>query len=167
MANIQLSLFGKTLEERFLQTTGWTLEPCWNRSQTPKFQCLLLENGLEPAWLEGEQLMCAGDLWTPSIGENPPSYKEENASLSWQILEDNVPQKYFLKPINCDYFLRLSQRSGCPLPKEIEYLLIKQGGKYQSCVPLRNAVSEGQKKTAKNKHSSELLENQMTLFQLF
>lgn len=35
MAYIQLSLFGKTCQERFLQMTGWILEPCWNRSQVP------------------------------------------------------------------------------------------------------------------------------------
>lgn len=77
MANIQLSLFGKTLEERFLQTTGWTLEPCWSRSQIPKFQCLLLEDGQTPEWFEGVKLMCAGDSWTLSIGENPPSQRRK------------------------------------------------------------------------------------------
>lgn len=132
MANIQLSLFVKTLEERILQTTGWTLEPCWSRSQIPKFQCLLLEDGQTPEWFEGVKLMCAGDSWTPSFGENPPSLKEENVSSSWQILEDSVPQKYCLNPTNCTHLLTLSERAGMPLAKEIEYLLKKQGGKYQS-----------------------------------
>ena len=167
MANIQLSLFGRTSEERFLQMTGWTLEPCWSRSQTPKYQCLLLENGQEPGWLEGERLMSAGGSWTPNIGENPPSYNEENASFSWQILEDSVPQKYYLKPINCNYFLRLAERSQCQLPEAIEYLLIKQGGKYQSSPPLKKDVSEEQKKVGTKKPSSELSDGQMTLFPLY
>ena len=41
---IQLSLFGKTSWERFLQMTGWTLEPFYPPSRTPKFQCLLRED---------------------------------------------------------------------------------------------------------------------------
>ena len=42
-AGIQLSLFGKTLRERFLQMTGWILQPCSVRSQVPRFQCLLVD----------------------------------------------------------------------------------------------------------------------------
>lgn len=48
--------------------TGWTLEPSYPPSRTPKFQCLLRENGETPEWCEGERLMCAGGSWTPSIG---------------------------------------------------------------------------------------------------
>ncbi len=59
---IQLSLFGKTSWERFLQMTGWTLEPSYPPSRTPKFQCLLREDGETPEWCEGERLMCAGGL---------------------------------------------------------------------------------------------------------
>ena len=164
MANIQLSLFGKTLEERFLQTTGWTLETCWSRSQIPKFQCLLLEDGQTPEWFEGVKLMCAGDSWTLSIGENPPSLKEENVSSSWRILEDSVPQKYYLNPTNCTHILTLAERAGCPPAKEIEYLLIKQGGKYQSYVPLRKEGPEGVQNIRTRRASSEALDGQMTLF---
>ena len=71
MIYIQLSLFGKTSWERFLQMTGWTLEPSYPLSQTPKFQCLLREDGQTPEWCEGERLMCAGGSWTPSIGQAP------------------------------------------------------------------------------------------------
>ena len=55
MGYIQLSLFGKTSWERFLQMTGWILEPCCNHFPIPKFQCLLLEDGLTPVWCEGEK----------------------------------------------------------------------------------------------------------------
>ena len=73
---IQLSLFGKTSWERFLQMTGWTLEPSYPPSRTPKFQCLLREDGETPEWCEGERLMCAGDSWTPSIGQAPEGWHE-------------------------------------------------------------------------------------------
>ena len=72
---IQLSLFGKTSWERFLQMTGWILEPSYPPSRTPKFQCLLLEDGETPEWCEGERLMCAGGSWTPSIGQAPEGWR--------------------------------------------------------------------------------------------
>ena len=51
---------------------------------------------------------------------------------SWRILEADVPQTYYLSPVQCSHFLRLAERAGGPPPKEIEQLLLKQGGRYQS-----------------------------------
>ena len=133
-AGIQLSLFGKTLRERFLQMTGWILQPCSVRSQVPRFQCLLVD-GRTPEWCEGDALIPLGDCWTPSIGENPPSHSGASACSSWRILQENVPQKYYLSPAVCSRILRLAVKAGCPPPAEIEYLLLKQGGKYPSCAP--------------------------------
>ena len=56
--------------------TGWTLEPSYPPSRTPKFQCLLREDGETPEWCEGERLMCAGGSWTPSIGQAPEGWHE-------------------------------------------------------------------------------------------
>ena len=70
MVGIQLSVFGKTLRERFLQMTGWILQPCSVRSQVPRFQCLLVD-GHTPEWCEGDALIPLGDCWTPSIGGEP------------------------------------------------------------------------------------------------
>ena len=53
MVYFQQSLFGKMSWERFHQMTGWILEPSYPLSQTPIFQCLLLEDGQEPEWCEG------------------------------------------------------------------------------------------------------------------
>ena len=92
------------------------------------------------------------------------SLKEENVSSSWQILEDSVPQKYYLNPTNCTHILTLAERAGCPPAKEIEYLLIKQGGKYQSYVPLRKEEPEGAQNIRTRRGSSEVLDGQMTLF---
>ena len=167
MAYFQLSLFGKTSQERFHQITGWTLNPCWNPSQIPRFQCLLLEDGQNAEWLEGVSLTSAGASWTPSIGENPPSYREESASLSWQILEDSVPQKYYLNPVNCTHFLILAERAGYPPPEPVEYLLLKQGGEYPSYVPLRKDECEAVQNRGIYPDSYEASDGQMTLFPLF
>ena len=131
MVGIQLSVFGKTLQERFLQMTGWILQPCSVRSQVPRFQCLLVD-GHTPEWCEGYALIPLGDCWTPSIGENPPSHSGASACSSWRILQASVPEKYYLSPGLCSRFLRLAVRAGCPPPKEVEYLLLKQGGRYPS-----------------------------------
>src|SRR5699024_12196887 len=94
----------------------------------PKFQCLLLESGQTLEWSEGMMLMCAGASWMPDIGESPHILKEEDVSSSWQILEENVPEKYYLKPANCNHFLRLAEKASCPPPSPVEVLLKKQGG---------------------------------------
>ena len=106
---IQLSLFGKTSWERFLQMTGWILEPSYPPSQTPKFQCLLREDGETPEWCEGERLMCAGGSWTPSIGQAPEGWREGSEFSSWRILEADVPPTYYLSPVQCSHFLRLGR----------------------------------------------------------
>ena len=110
MVGIQLSVFGKTLRERFLQMTGWILQPCSVRSQVPRFQCLLVD-GRTPEWCEGDALIPLGDCWTPSIGENPPSYSGASACSSWQILQASMPEKYYLSPGLCSRFLRLAVRA--------------------------------------------------------
>lgn len=69
MVYFQQSLFGRTSWERFFQMTGWTLEPCSQRSQPPTFQCLLLEDGQEPEWCEGTHPISHGGSWMPSIGQ--------------------------------------------------------------------------------------------------
>ena len=164
MVYFQLSLFGKTSWEHFHQITGWILEPCWKPSQTPKFQCLLLEDGQMPEWCEGDALTSHGDLWTPNIGESPDWFSGENESFSWQILEDGALEKYYIPPSLCGRILHLAERVGCPPPKEIEYLLLKQGGQYQSSMPFKTGVCGATQKKATRRASSTALENQLTLF---
>ena len=136
MVYFQQSLFGKMSWERFHQMTGWILEPSYPLSQTPMFQCLLLEDGQEPEWCEGERLTSAGGSWTPSIGQ-APGWHDGSASFLWQTLEDGVPTKYFLSPAQCSHFLHLAEIAGCPPPAEIEALLLKQGGVYQITRPFQ------------------------------
>ena len=120
MVGIQLSLFGKTSRERFLQMTGWILQPCLVRSQVPRFQCLLVD-GRTPEWCEGDALIPLGGCWTPSIGENPPSSSGASACSSWRILQASVPEKYYLSPgllpfsaIGSSGGLSAAQRGGVP-----------------------------------------------------
>ena len=139
MVYFQQSLFGKMSWERFHQITGWILEPSYPLSQTPMFQCLLLEDGQEPEWCEGERLTSLGGSWTPSIGQ-APGWHDGSVSFLWQTLEDGAPTKYFLSPAQCSHFLHLAEIAGCPPPAEIEALLLKQGGAYQSPDPFNASV---------------------------
>lgn len=134
--------------------TGWTLEPSYPLSRTPKFQCLLREDGETPEWCEGERLMCAGGSWTPSIGQAPEGWHEGSGFSSWRILEADVPQTYYLSPVQCSHFLRLAERAGGPPPKEIEQLLLKQGGRYQSSTPFSASVC-GERQKGRKKRPSE------------
>ena len=161
---IQLSLFGKTSWERFLQMTGWILEPSYPPSQTPKFQCLLREDGETPEWCEGERLMCAGGSWTPSIGQAPEGWREGSEFSSWRILEADVPPTYYLSPVQCSHFLRLAERAGGPPPKEIEHLLLKQGGKYQSSTPFSYSECDVLPRIDTPANSKGVLDGQLTLF---
>ena len=147
MVYFQQSLFGKMSWERFHQMTGWILEPSYLLSQTPMFQCLLLEDGQEPEWCEGERLTSLGGSWTPSIGQ-APGWHDGSVSFLWQTLEDGAPTKYFLSPAQCSHFLHLAEIAGCPPPAEIEALLLKQGGVYQlptrpfQCFRMRASAKE-------------------------
>ena len=164
MEYIQLSLFGKMSWERFHQATGWILRPCWKHSRAPRFQCLLLEDGQEAAWCEGERLTSAGGCWTPNIGEGPDSVKEESASSSWQILEEHAAQKYYLSPAECSRILYLSQMAKATPPAEIEYLLQKQGGRGQSSAPSMKEKCDRPQKSRMPGSASKASESQGSLF---
>lgn len=105
--------------------------------------------------------------WMPSIGESPGLFSEERESSLWQILEDSVLQKYYLSPVICSRFLRLAQTTGCPPPEPVEYLLIKQGGKYSSSAPFRNGVCGVMQNQETSLLSSQVSDGQMNLFQLY
>ena len=161
--NIQLSLFGKMSWERFLLATGWILEPCYPRSQAPRFQCLLLEDGQMPEWCEGDVLTSPGGSWTPNIGQSP-DWPVGSACSSWRILEGGVLPRYCLSPGQCTHFLHLAERAGCPPPKEIEALLLKQGGVYQSSTPFSYSGCDVLPRIDTPANSKGVLDGQLTLF---
>ena len=165
-ANFQLSLFGKTSWERFHQATGWILEPSCPRSQTPKFQCLIRDDGQMPEWCEGMALTSPGSFWTPNIGQGP-GWPDDNESLSWSILEADVPRRYYLSPAQCSRFLKLAVRAGCPPPAEIEALFLKQGGEYPSPDPFSYSVCGELPRPDTTRNSETASDFQLTLFPLF
>ena len=120
-----------------------------------------------PEWCEGERLTSFGGSWTPVIGESPLPLSGEEEFSSWRILEESVPEKYYLSPVVCSKLLRLAEMAGIPPPPEIEYLLMKQGGRYPSSIPFRTGGCGGPQKKKTRRGSTAVLENQMTLFPPF
>lgn len=128
MENIQLSLFGRMYSELFQVTTERILEPCLKKSQTPIFQCLQVANGQPQEWLEGERLTPLGESLMLNIGEYP---SVENESTLSEILEDNVPEKYYLSPKACLGILRRAKNKGRKLPDNLRIALeqkVAEGG---------------------------------------
>lgn len=132
----------------------------------PLFQCLLPGSGQMPEWCEVMTLSSDGASWTPDIEEAPCSYREENASSSWQILEESVPEKYSLSPAGCAKLLCLASKAGTPPPKEIEVLLLKQGGTYPSSIHSGSGGFGAPQRNKIRKPSLPLSDVQMTLFPL-
>lgn len=128
MENIQLSLFGRTYPELFRVTAERILEPCLKKSQTPIFQCLQVVNGQPQEWLEGGRLTPLGESLMLNIGEYP---SVENESTLSEILEDNVPEKYYLSPKACLGILRRAKNKGRKLPDNLRIALeqkVAEGG---------------------------------------
>ena len=163
---IQLSLFGKTSLELCYQAINATILPYSNPLRAPRFQCLILDTGQTPEWCEGDGVIWHGVSWTPSIGRSPNS-RAEKESLLWQILQDSVPQRYYLTPGQCTRILGFAARVGCPPPKIIEALLLKQGGKYPLSCPFTDSKCAEQPQTEIDNTSSGALENGQMCFQLF
>jgi hypothetical protein len=103
--------------------TGWILEPCYSHLQTPKFQCLVLDDGQQPEWLEAAAVTLDGERWMPSFGESPSVAVE--CSLS-QILQENVSSRYSLSLTACAGILRRAERRGKVLPDALAEALHQQ-----------------------------------------
>ncbi len=73
----------------------------------------------------------------------------------------------YLSPVQCSHFLRLAERAGGPPPKEIEQLLLKQGGRYQSSTHFSASVCGERQKGRKKRPSETASDYQLTLFPLF
>lgn len=116
----------------FQVTTERILEPCLKKSQTPIFQCLQVANGQPQEWLEGERLTPLGESLMLNIGEYP---SVENESTLSEILEDNVPEKYYLSPKACLGILRRAKNKGRKLPDNLRIALeqkVAEGGGLRS-----------------------------------
>ena len=120
MGNIQNLSSGKTFQEHLAATREMIFEPCLRKSQKAVFQCLNLEDGQSPEWSEAMSVKSLGEPWMPNIGESPSVEKESFLS---QILEDNVPQKYYLSPEACAGILRRAEARGKELPETLRLAL--------------------------------------------
>lgn len=128
MGCIQLSLFGKTCQERSVQTEEKTSAPCWKNLpawNNETLQFLDLRGGADGA--KPEQSPETDGLWhgdslTLNIGEFP---KEESVSLLSQILEVNVPQKYYLSARACQGIMTRASRRGKKLPELLQMALLE------------------------------------------
>ena len=125
---IQLSLFGKTYPEHSAPMVEKISEPCWKNlpawnNQTLQFLDLRRgEDGAKPEQSPETDGLWHGDSLTLNIGESP---SEENASLLSQILEDNVPEKYYLSKRACQGILTRASRRGKKLPDLLQTALLE------------------------------------------
>lgn len=130
MECIQLSLFGRMYPELSAPTVERTSELCWKslpawHNQTLQFLDLRRGGGggagntqeqspeTDGAWL--------GDSLTLNIGESP---SVANESLLSQILEVDVPLKYFLSARACRGILTRASRCGKALPDLLKTALL-------------------------------------------
>jgi hypothetical protein len=155
MECIQLSLFGRMSPELSVPTEEKISEPCWKNLpalHSQMFQFLDLRvggaDGAEPeqsletdgAWL--------GDSLTLNIGESPSAERE--SLLSW-ILEDNVPQKYYLSAKACQGILIRASRRGKALPDLLKTALLDmiewwEPGASEATVTMVQTVEEARAK---------------------
>lgn len=128
MECIQLSLFGKTYPEHSVPTEEKISEPCWKNlpawnNQTFQFLDLRVggADGAKQEQSPETDGLWLGDSLTLNIGEFPNAERE---SLLSQILEDNVPQKYYLSARACQGILTRASRRGKPLPDILKQALL-------------------------------------------
>lgn len=78
-------------------------------------------DGTKPEQLQETDGLWLGDSSMLNTGEFP---NVENVSRLSQILEDNVPQKYYLSARACQGILTRASRRGKPLPELLEQALL-------------------------------------------
>ena len=126
MATIQDTSCGKMSPEHSpvtrAKTSGQSSKKS-AKSKTRAFQFLSLENGQpqEKSWQTDSPLH--GGCSMRSIGEFP---KEENVSTLSQILQANVPEKYYLSQRACLGILRRASARGKELPEILKAALERQ-----------------------------------------
>ena len=123
--NLDLS-FGKMSQEHSLVTKEKTSEQSLKRSAKSKIimcQCLNLQDGREQVKSWEMVTQSHGGSLMLSFGEFP---REENESTLSQILQDGVPEKYYLSPKACLGILRRALERGKKLPEVLEKALVQQ-----------------------------------------
>lgn len=147
---IQLSLFGKTSQEHSVPMEEKISEPCWKNlpawnNQTLQFLDLRVggADGAKQEQSPETDGLWLGDSLMLNIGESP---KEESVSLLSQILEVNVPQKYYLSARACQGILTRASRRGKPLPEVLRQALLDViGGGKSYTLKIRSGCAGGGK----------------------
>lgn len=172
MECIQLSLFGKTCQERSAPTEEKISGPCWKNlpawnNQTLQFLDLRVggADGAKPEQSPETDGLWLGDSSMLNIGEFPNAERE--SLLSW-ILEDNVPQKYYLSARACQGILTRASRRGKALPDILRQALMDViGGGNSYTLKIRNGCAGGGKGALVQTEKSATLSTlqDQTLFQ--
>lgn len=90
------------------------------RSSIKMFQCLDLEDGQSREWLEADKQNWRGGYLMPNISVSPSDVRV--CSL-WSILEEDVPQRYYLSAKAARGILRRADRRGKSLPPSLQAAL--------------------------------------------
>ena len=121
---------GKMLSGRSARTEGKTLRRSLMRlsassNREPRCLCLRKTSGPTPTftWEADGALRTA--ISTHNIGESP---NEDAAVTLSQILEADVPEKYYLSPRACLGILRRASARGKALPEPLRIALERQTG---------------------------------------
>jgi hypothetical protein len=108
----------------------WTFEPCLKKSERPQFLYLNMADGQAQEWWTCRTVKSRGGRLTRNIGASP---NEEKESFLSQILQDTVPEKYYLSARACLGILRRAEKRGKELPPELKAALVAQAS--CECVP--------------------------------
>lgn len=124
MEYTQNSLFGKTSQGHSQVIEGVTFSLCLKKSDRPIFQCLVVEDGQEPEWLEAKSAESHGERSMLNFGASPNIARESSLS---QVLEDGGgTSRYSLTPKACAGILRRAKERGKCLPEMLETVLARQ-----------------------------------------
>lgn len=125
---IQMSLFGKMSAERLTLTTEKTSELPSKKSSTSSKKmplCLQFQKGDGLTQMNGVGMTGAWhtELLTLNIGESPNVGRDSCLS---DVLEQNVPEKYYLSKKACQGILRRAESRGKTLPPLLKDALKEQ-----------------------------------------
>lgn len=122
MESTQNTQYGRTWQGLFQAIKEGTFKRCLKKSQRPQFQCLQAEDGQEPEWLEAGGEVQLGECWTLNIGAFP---SVENESILSEILEQTVPDKYFLSAKVCWAMLQRAEDMKRDMPDKLRIALLE------------------------------------------
>lgn len=123
MEHIQDLLSSKMYPVHSQATSVMILGKSLRKSQRPKFQYLDLDDGQKLEWSEGMGVQWHGEFSMLNTGVSPNVERESSLS---QILQENVPEKYFLSEKATIGILRRAAKRGKELPPVLRMTLEQQ-----------------------------------------